>query len=74
MTVPQYDTNLRRRSTLLRKLANIVDDLLGRGFKPGRDGAGIWDCGGRYAFAFAVETAHDGDVNLLVNDLDGLVV
>jgi hypothetical protein len=29
LTVPQYDTNLRRCSALLRKLADIVHDLIG---------------------------------------------
>ena len=35
MTIPQYHTNLRRRSASLRKLADIVHDLLRRGFEPG---------------------------------------
>ena len=65
MTVPQYDTNLRRRSTLLRKLANLVHNLFGRGFEPGGDGARVWDRGGRNAFASAVKTTHDGDENCL---------
>jgi hypothetical protein len=61
MTIPQHDTNLRWRSPLLRKLADIVHDLIGGGFEPSRYGAGIWDRGGGDAFAFAVETTHDGD-------------
>jgi hypothetical protein len=61
MTIPQYNTNLRRRSALLRKLADIIDNLFGCGFEPGGYGAGVGDRGGGDAFAFAVETTHSSD-------------
>lgn len=60
MAVPQHDTNLRRRGALLRELADLVDDLLGRGLQPGGRGARVGDGGGADALAVAVHATHDG--------------
>ena len=61
MTIPQHNTNLGWRSTLLCELADVIDDLLWSGFEPGRDGAGVRDRRRCNAFSFAVKTTHDGD-------------
>ena len=57
--VPQHDTNLAGRRALLRELADLIDDLLGRDLEPRGRGAGIGDRAGGDAFAVAVEAAHD---------------
>lgn len=44
--ISEDDTDLRWSSTLLRKLADLVNDLLGGGLEPRRRGSGVWDSGG----------------------------
>jgi len=42
--ISQDDTDLRWSSTLLRKLADLVNDLLGGSLEPRRRGPGVRDC------------------------------
>lgn len=49
---------LGRSSTLLRELADLVDDLVGGGLQPRRGVAGVRDRRGRYALSVGVKTAH----------------
>ena len=58
MAVPQHYTDLRRCGTLSCKLADVIDDGFGGRFEPSGNGAGVRDCGGADAFAFAVKTTH----------------
>ena len=58
MRVPQHDADLRRRSALLRELADLVHDLFGRGFEPGWGRAGVGHRAGGDAFAVGVEATH----------------
>ena len=44
--ISKDNTNLGWSSTLLRELANLVDDLLGGGLEPRRRSAGIGESGG----------------------------
>lgn len=57
--ISEDDTDLRRGSTLLCELADLVDNLLGGGLQPRRRNARVWDSRGRYAFSVAVKTTHD---------------
>ena len=41
--VTEDNTDLRGSGTLLRELADLVDDLLGSGLEPGRSGARVRD-------------------------------
>jgi len=41
--ISEDDTDLRWSGTLLRKLADLVDNLLGGGLEPRRRGSGVWD-------------------------------
>lgn len=43
VAIPQHNTNLRRRSTLLGELADLVDDLVGGDLEPGRGGTRVRD-------------------------------
>jgi len=56
--VTKDTTNLRRGSTLLGQLADLVDDLLGGCLQPCRGSAGVWDGRGRYALSVAVKSTH----------------
>lgn len=58
MRVTEDNTNLRRSSTLLSELADLVDDLVGGGLEPGRGGARVGDGGGGNALSLAVKTTH----------------
>lgn len=49
--VPELHADLRRRQALLRELADLVDDLLGRGLEPGGRGAAVGEGRGRHALA-----------------------
>jgi len=44
MRISEDNTDLRWSSTLLRKLADLVHDLLGGGLEPRRRSPGVWDC------------------------------
>ena len=56
--VTEDNTNLRRSSTLLSELADLVDDLVGGGLEPGRGGARVGDGRGGNALSLAVKTTH----------------
>ena len=58
MRISENDADLRRSSTLLCKLADLVDDLLGSGLQPRGRCSRVGDCGGRYALSVAVKTTH----------------
>jgi hypothetical protein len=58
MRISENDADLRRSSTLLCKLADLVDDLLGSGLQPRRRSSRVWDGRGRYALSVAVKTTH----------------
>lgn len=58
--ISEDDTDLRRRRSLLRELADLVNDLVGRGLEPGRRLARVGDGAGRDALAVAVQTTHGG--------------
>ena len=58
MRVTEDNTNLRRSSTLLSELADLVDDLVGGGLEPGRGGARVGDGRGGNALSLAVKTTH----------------
>ncbi len=49
--ISEYDTDLRWCGTLLRELADLVDNLLRRGLQPGGRSARVWDGRGRYALS-----------------------
>lgn len=49
VAITENDADLRRGCTLLCKLANLIDDLIGCGLKPGWGSARVWDGGARYA-------------------------
>jgi len=42
--ISKNNTDLRWSSTLLRKLADLVHDLLRGGLEPRRRSPGVWDC------------------------------
>lgn len=63
MRVTEDDTDLRGCSTLLRELADLVDDLVGGGLKPRRGLARVRDGGGRDTLSVAVKTTHVGGVS-----------
>lgn len=67
MRIPEYNTNLTGRCSLLRELADLIDDLFRRDFEPCGWCTGIWDRAGRYAFAVAVEATHDCELSIVVN-------
>jgi len=46
MRVTEDNTDLRWSGTFLRKLANLVDDLLGSGLQPRRRSARVWESRG----------------------------
>ena len=50
--------NLRGSGALLRKLGDLLDDLLGSGLEPRRRVARVGDSRGRYALSVAVKTTH----------------
>lgn len=58
VAVTEDNTDLRRSSTLLCQLADLVNDLIGSGLEPRRWVAGVWDGGGRDTLALAVKTTH----------------
>ena len=58
MGVTEDDTDLRGRSTLPGKLADLLGDLVGRGLEPRGGVAGVGDGGGRNALALAVKSTH----------------
>ena len=62
MRIPEVDTNLRRALALLGELANLVDDLVGRGLEPCGRRARVRNRGGRDTLAVAVKATHFGGV------------
>ncbi len=60
MTIPQHNTDLRGCGAFLCKLADLIDDLVGRDFEPGGCGARVGDRGGGNAFSIAVKPTHCG--------------
>jgi len=58
VAIPQDNTNLGRRGALPSELADLLDDLLGRGFEPGRDRARVRSRGGGDTFSVRVKTTH----------------
>ena len=56
--VSQDDTDLGRGGALLGQLADLLDDLVGRGLEPRGNGAGVGNGGGRNALSVAVKTTH----------------
>lgn len=70
MRVTQDDTNLRRGSTLLGQLADLLDDLLGGGLQPRRGSARVGNRGGRNALALAVKSTHLGGVVVVLEMLE----
>lgn len=67
MRIPEYNTNLTGRCSLLRELADLIDDLFGRDFEPCGWCTGVGDRAGRYTFAVAVEAAHDCELLVVVD-------
>jgi hypothetical protein len=53
---------LRGSGALLRKLGDLLDDLLGGGLEPRRRAARVGDGRGRYALSVAVKTTHVGEM------------
>lgn len=64
MTIPQHDTNLTRRRTLLGQFADLIDDLVWGGFEPGRRGSRVGNGAGGDAFAVAVKASHSECVGM----------
>lgn len=58
MAVTEDNTDLRGGGTLLRELADVVNDLLGGGLQPRRRGARVGDGGRGNALSLAVKTTH----------------
>lgn len=58
MRVAEDNTDLGGSCALLCELTDLVDNLLRSGLEPGWGSSRVWDCGGRYAFAVAVESTH----------------
>jgi hypothetical protein len=56
--VTENDTNLRRGSTLLGELADLLNDLVGGSLEPGGRGARVGESGGRNALSLAVKSTH----------------
>lgn len=56
--VTEDNTDLRGGGTLLRELADLVDDLVGGGLEPRRGGARVGERRGADALALGVKTAH----------------
>ena len=73
MAIPQDDTNLRRCSTLLRELADLLLDLIRSGLEPRWCGAGVGDGRGADALAVAVHATHFG-VSGVVVEIEGVGV
>jgi len=49
--VSEDNTDLRWGSTLLCKLADLINNLVWVRLQPRRRSAGVWDGGGRYALS-----------------------
>ena len=62
VAVPQDNTNLRRGNTLPGELADLLDDLVGRGLQPRWRGARVRDGRVGDTLALAVHTTHGGGV------------
>lgn len=60
VAVTQDHTNLRRRSALLGELADLLDDLLGRGLEPRRGVAAVGHSGGADTLSVGVHATHFG--------------
>ena len=58
MRVTEDLANLRGSGTLLRELADLLNNLLGGGLQPSRGVARVGDGGGRYSLSVAVKTTH----------------
>ena len=58
MAIPQDNTDLTGRRTLLGELADLIDDLVGGGLEPGRRVARVRDRRGGNPLAVAVKTTH----------------
>lgn len=58
MAVTEDNTDLRGGGTLLRELADVVNDLLGGGLQPRRRGTRVGDGGRGNALSLAVKTTH----------------
>lgn len=56
--VSEDNTDLRGGGTLPGELANLLNDLVGRGLQPGGGGARVGDGGGRNALSVAVKSTH----------------
>jgi len=57
--VSEDDADLRGRRALLRELADLLDDLVGRGLEPSRRVARVRNRRGRNTLSRAVKTTHD---------------
>ena len=58
MAVTEDNTDLRGGGTLLRELADVLNDLLGGGLQPRRRGTRVGDGGRGNALSLAVKTTH----------------
>lgn len=74
MGVTENDTDLGRGGTLLRELADLLDDLVGRGLEPRRGGARVGNRRGRNTLSVAVKTTHFDDLRNSTVSRDGRVV
>ena len=70
MAVSEHDTNLRWRGAFLREFADLIDDGVGGGLEPGGSGARVWDGGGAYALAVAVQATHGGGWYRITGETD----
>ena len=62
MAVTKDNTNLRRGGALLRELADLVHDLVGRGLQPGWRSARVRERGAGDTLSLAVKTTHVGGI------------
>jgi hypothetical protein len=58
MGVSEDNTDLGRSCSFLRKLADLIDDLLRSGLEPGRRGTRVGSRAGRYALSIGVHSTH----------------
>jgi len=59
VAVTEDDTNLRWGGTLLRELADLVNDLVGSGLEPCWYGARVWNGAVGDTLSLGVKTTHD---------------